>query len=216
MGGMAWWSSLKSCRSIHVHYISIPHEISDLSSSSNQQIWNGGFAFSFISRQWGTKPVPEADAPVSVTQPSKKFWATPSSIRFLMFSVLIGFDLTMDWVSFDARWWCLCMIVCQSPDVTRWRHAYIPTGSDRSCFLLCLVLVLCVLVYQRIGMNLGGLYIMSQQQAPLDGALSAAWSLDWRARRRLFGDPSSFYSKPQYLAILVQNQITIDLSGLSV
>lgn len=61
---------------------------------------------------------------------------------------------------------------------------------------------MCVLVYQRIGMNLGGLYILSQQQAPLDGALSAAWSLDWRARRRLFGDPSSFNSKPQYLAIL--------------
>lgn len=47
---------------------------------------------------------------------------------------------------------------------------------------------------------------MSQQQAPLNGILTAAWSLDWIARRRLFGDPSSFNSKPQYLAILLQNK----------
>uniref|UniRef100_A0A0A9FHM0 Uncharacterized protein n=1 Tax=Arundo donax TaxID=35708 RepID=A0A0A9FHM0_ARUDO len=42
---------------------------------------------------------------------------------------------------------------------------------------------------------------MSQQQAPLNGVLTAAWSPDrCLARRRLFGDPSSFSSKPQYLA----------------
>lgn len=65
-----------------------------------------------------------------VTQPSKKFWA-PIWSSFLFFSEYwsIEYVLRMDW--FRCEVMMLCMIVCQSPDVTKWRHAYILTGSDR-------------------------------------------------------------------------------------
>lgn len=61
--------------------------------------------------------------------------AFPSIDRALVASKIGNMKFFLIPRFFGDGFWCevmmLCMIVCQSPDVTKWRHAYIPTGSDR-------------------------------------------------------------------------------------